>query len=43
MTERRSHRSKAVPLLAVPVLAVAFNAPISAVFSRFWLFMGRTP
>ena len=26
MTERRSHRSKAVPLLAVPLLAVAFTA-----------------
>ena len=26
MTERRSHRSKAVPLLALPVLAVAFTA-----------------
>jgi hypothetical protein len=26
VTERRSHRSKAVPLLAVPLLAVAFAA-----------------
>jgi hypothetical protein len=26
VTERRSHRSKAVPLLALPVLAVAFTA-----------------
>jgi hypothetical protein len=26
VTERRSHRSKAVPLLSVPVLAVAFTA-----------------
>jgi len=26
VTERRSHRSKAVPLLALPVLAVAFSA-----------------